>query len=60
MPPFEAQPRIIFESPTGKAEPFRHVRRQSRSLRAGYDVSRSSLMPVGRLEIRSAVFANVV
>jgi hypothetical protein len=28
--PFEAQPRIIFESPNGKAEPFRNVRRQSR------------------------------
>jgi hypothetical protein len=31
MPPFEAQPRIIFESPTGKAEPFRHVRRHGRA-----------------------------
>src|SRR5206468_7914753 len=33
MPPFQAQPRIIFESPTGKAEPFRDVRRQSRAPR---------------------------
>ena len=30
-PPFEAQPRIIYGSPAGKAKPFRHVRRQGRA-----------------------------
>jgi hypothetical protein len=39
MPPFEAQPRIIFESPTGKAEPFLDVRRQSRASRFFRDPS---------------------
>jgi hypothetical protein len=43
MPPFEAQPRIIFESLNGKAEPFRHVRRQSRAPRFFRDPSHKML-----------------
>jgi hypothetical protein len=43
MPPFEAQPRIINQSLTGKAESFRHVRRQSRAPRFFRDPSHDML-----------------
>jgi hypothetical protein len=49
MPLFEAQPRFIFESPAGKAEPFRHVRRQSRAARFFPEVESGQLSDPLRL-----------
>jgi len=45
-PPFEAQPRIIFASPTGKAEPFRYVRRDAAHPRGIIGKSRARLAHV--------------